>query len=178
MNKPPPTLSDNVIRLRPFALDDAEAHLAGEDDAQVRWLSGGKSTLDGVQRWITRNLQHWANGGPVFSFAIVPAGSPSPVGMIEANLSYADIDGLEAGDANLAYGLYPAARGKGLATRAVALILPFLRAQGVSRAVIRVAPDNAPSLKVPIRVGFEARASIITHDEQTLVVFTKMLDAG
>ncbi|MDO8639032.1 MAG: hypothetical protein Q7R43_05650 [Candidatus Daviesbacteria bacterium] len=47
-------LTDRIIKIRPFTLENAEEHLAGEDEAQVKWLSDGKGTLEGVQKWIQK----------------------------------------------------------------------------------------------------------------------------
>ncbi|WP_240512514.1 hypothetical protein [Streptomyces griseoruber] len=42
-------LSDGIIALSPLRLDDAEAHLTGEDEPLVRWLSGVPGTREGVE---------------------------------------------------------------------------------------------------------------------------------
>ncbi|RPF39072.1 hypothetical protein [Streptomyces sp. TLI_185] len=42
--------SDGTITLSPLRLDDAEAHLAGEDERLVRWLSRGPRTREGVSK--------------------------------------------------------------------------------------------------------------------------------
>jgi RimJ/RimL family protein N-acetyltransferase len=169
-----PILTDGVITLRAFRDEDAEAHLAGEDEAMARWLSGGVSTIQSVRRWIERNQRHWARRGPICAFAILAPGGKL-VGMIEANSAWGEIDGLIPGDANIAYGLYPAGRGNGYATRAVALICDFLKTREVKRAVIRVAPDNAASLAVPRRAGFGQTQTIRTWNGVELVVFVKPL---
>jgi hypothetical protein len=64
-------LTDGTITLRPFTIEDSEEHLEGEYKEQAQWLSGGKSTLEGMRNWITKNKQYWDNNGPVFNFAIV-----------------------------------------------------------------------------------------------------------
>lgn len=167
-------LSDETITLRPFRLENAEEHLAGEDAAQIRWLSGGKGTLEGVRRWIRTNQKYWESNGSIFCFAIFDPENDL-VGMVEANADFREVDGLEEGDANISYGLYPQARGKGYATRAVFLMLPFLMEKGVKRAVIRVSPDNEDSLKVPLRCGFEAGHAITIRDNNLLIRFVKEL---
>jgi RimJ/RimL family protein N-acetyltransferase len=64
-------------------------------------------------------------------------------------------DDLEPDQANLAFGLYPPWRGRGFATRAVALALEFLNSLGTVRsALIRVDPLNSPSSSVARRSGF------------------------
>jgi RimJ/RimL family protein N-acetyltransferase len=95
--------------------------------------------------------------------------------MVEANFMLDAHDGIDEGDANISYGLYPAARGKGYASRAVNLMVEFLWERGVRRAVIRVAPGNERSLRVPRRTGFTEDRTIVSGDHDTLVIFVKDL---
>src|SRR5690242_761282 len=105
----PPRLSDDVIALAQFTQDDVEAHVAGDDIEQARWLNGGHpSTTESTRAWIERNAEYWRRGGPVFNFAIRTM-QGDLVGMVEANTDSAEIDGLQAGDANISYALYPEA---------------------------------------------------------------------
>ena len=167
-------LTDGVITLRPFNVEDAEAHLAGEDDELVRWFSGGRGTLDRTRRWIERTRKQWQNDGPVACFVIVDHAG-TLVGMIESNSDHAALEAVDEGDANIAYGLYPSARGKGYASRAVLLVSDFLQRTGVARAIIRVNPDNTQSLKVPVRCGFVRDRVITTRSNDQLVIFIKAL---
>ena len=167
-------LTDGVITLRPFNVEDAEAHLAGEDDALVRWFSGGRGTTDRTRRWIQQTREQWQSDGPIACFVIVD-GTGTLVGMIESNSNYAELEAIDEGDANIAYGLYPSARGKGYATRAVLLVADFLRRKGLARAIIRVNPDNTESLKAPVRCGFVRDRVITTRSNDQLVIFIKAL---
>lgn len=165
------SLTDGVILLRPFQPHDAKAHLAGEDDEQVKWLSGGVSTRDSVLAWIERNRLSWQNDGPTYNFAICPAADRRCVGMIEANTR---VPGLRAGVANLSYGLYAHARGRGWATRAVMLVLEYMRVRGdVSIAVIQVHPENERSLRLPRRCGFRCVGRRISPEGDTLETFVR-----
>lgn len=169
-------LTNGQIILRPFRLDDVEAHLEGEDEEQVKWISGGKSTRMSVQEWIKRNEESWKTGGLIFNFAIEHAQEGKVIGMVEANTD-TGIEGICPGDANISYGLYPEARGKGYATMAVNLLIPFLKQRGLRRAVIRVHPDNVSSLSVPLRCGFEkGRHLLRMRDGQTLQFFYAILN--
>lgn len=47
-------------------------------------------------------------------------------------------EGLSPGQVNVAYGLYPSWRGRGLATRAVLLVSRYAASEGAKEAVIRV----------------------------------------
>lgn len=168
-------LSDDVVLLRPFRLSDAEEHLAGEDVEQIKWLSGGKSTIDTVKEWIVRKNKILEEGGPIMSFAIVEKKSERVVGMVEANTQYEKLDGLQKGDANISYGLYPFARGKGYVSRAVTIMCDYLKEKGVLRAVIRVNPENMKSLAVPKRCGFTRDHQIIAKDGEKLILFYRTL---
>jgi hypothetical protein len=53
------TLSDGVVLLRPLNISDAQAHLAGEDDALIQWLNGGKGGIDTVTAHIERAEEAW-----------------------------------------------------------------------------------------------------------------------
>ena len=166
-------LTDGVITLRPFSLEDAEAHLAGEDEEQQKWISGGKSTLKNVQDFIERNQKYWEEGGPVYNFAIWSENKL--LGMVEASIDAEKIEKLAAGDANISYAIYPEGRGRGYATRAVNLMTKFLREKGLKKATIRVFPKNNNSLGVPVRCGFGLESSIKTKEGEMLL-YTKELN--
>ncbi|WP_234335416.1 MULTISPECIES: hypothetical protein [Streptomyces] len=63
-------LPDGIITLSPLRLDDAEAHLAGEDEPLVRWLSGGPGTREGVDTNIRHCLEQWEMAGPLRAIGI------------------------------------------------------------------------------------------------------------
>ncbi len=170
-----PELSDGVVRLKPFEMADAEKHLRGDDSEQEKWLSGGKSTLEGVQEWIKRNQEYWEKNGPIFNLSIRTSDDNKLVGMIEANIDFRNVEGIEEGDANISYGLYPEAREKGYMIRAVALVEKFLQNRGIKRAVIRVAPENVNSLRVPVGCGFKEAGQLETKNGDKLIMFVKEL---
>jgi RimJ/RimL family protein N-acetyltransferase len=139
-----------MLTLSPLRLEDAAAHLAGEDTELVRWLNGGQGTLPGVQAYIRRTIELWAAGGPKLAFGIRAEGVLA--GTIDVDLA---LPSLRQGEANLAYGLYPAWRGRGLATRAVLLACRYLRDRGdIDCAVIMTDPRNRTSAAVAERASF------------------------
>ncbi|MFG2630185.1 GNAT family N-acetyltransferase [Streptomyces sp. NPDC048473] len=144
-------LSDGVVTLSPLRLDDVDAHLAGEDEQLVRWLSGGPGTRAGVEKYIVHCMEQWAADGPLRAFGI-RAGDPKVLaGSIDLRFESA---GLAPGQVNIAYGLYPDWRGQGLATRAVALVRGYAAAAGATQGVIKADPENDASLAVARRAGF------------------------
>ncbi|MBA0127254.1 GNAT family N-acetyltransferase [Haloechinothrix sp. YIM 98757] len=63
-------------------------------------------------------------------------------------------DHLARDQANIAYGLYPQWRGRGLATRAVLLACHYLSTRTATRqAVLRIHPHNTASIALAHRAG-------------------------
>jgi RimJ/RimL family protein N-acetyltransferase len=159
--------SDDVppVVLRHFRPEDALVHLRGEDEAITRWLSGGVSTEDSVSRWIQSNGDNWSSDGPRFAFAIQSLVGEL-MGVVEVNVDHSHFAGLEPGDANVSYGLYPQHRGKGFATSALRHARDFMISKDVKRAVIRVEPENVNSIRLAERCGYEQQG-IVTNDAGT-----------
>jgi RimJ/RimL family protein N-acetyltransferase len=156
----PPELSDGTIVLSALAGDeDASALVAGEDDEIARWFSGGRPTLETAARHIDRCARDWLGDwfrpGAALAWGIRDAASGALAGTAEVQLSSADV---EAGSANLAYGVFAPWRGRRYGSRAVALMCDWLTtATATRRAVVRVEPGNGPSIRVAEQAGF-ARA--------------------
>ncbi|MEV4800209.1 GNAT family N-acetyltransferase [Nonomuraea sp. NPDC049421] len=145
------SLSDGVVTLSPLCLDDLDAHLAGEDEQLVRWLNGGPSNRADTEEYIRGCMELWATKGPHRAFGIHVAGHRDLVGTMDVRFGTEE---LPDDQVNLAYGLYPQWRGRGLATRAVHLACRFAASEGAIRALIRAEPENAPSIAVARRSGF------------------------
>ncbi|MFK3732297.1 GNAT family N-acetyltransferase [Streptomyces sp. NPDC088090] len=144
-------LSDGIVTLSPLRPDDVEAHLAGEDELLVRWLNGGPATREGVEAYFRHCREQWDTAGPLRAFGIRKGADEILVGTID--LRFAG-EGLAPGQVNVAYGLYPSWRGRGLATRAVLLAVPYAASEGGAEAVIQVEPENPASAAVARRAGF------------------------
>ena len=167
-------MDSEVLELKPFTIDDANAHLASEDAEQIRWLGEGKkSTLESVQNWIRRSRQNWESDTSPYVFAIWQKTENVLVGMIEANANCADIQGLSDGDVNLSYVIYPEYRGRGYATKAIQGIFPFLKHKNYRRAILRIDTENIHSLKIPIQSGFRNTGNVIETSKGKLVLFEK-----
>lgn len=156
-----------------MTLDDVDAHIAGEDDETVRFFSGGRSTVETTSAWIARNLDSWATSGPIRCFAICEAATGSLCGTVEANL---DLAGTRRGVTNISYGLHPHVRSRGYASRAVRLVLDYLLAHtDTDTAIIQVSSDNAPSLRIPPRLGFRHVGRRVTAQNECLDTFVLAL---
>ncbi|MFI8362031.1 GNAT family N-acetyltransferase [Streptomyces sp. NPDC085612] len=154
-------LSDGTITLRPLSPEDAEAHPAGEDELLVRWLNGGPGTLGGVVAYFRHCREQWDTAGPLRAFGIRAGADAVLAGTVDVRFEGA---GLLPGQVNLAYGLHPAWRGRGLATRAVLLAARYAAREGGAEAVIQVDRDNPASAAVARRAGFTPAAPVPRAD--------------
>ncbi|MFD8009266.1 GNAT family N-acetyltransferase [Streptomyces sp. NPDC058955] len=169
-----PKLSDGVVTLSPLHPDDAEAHLAGEDDLLVRWLNGGPGTRAGVETYLRHCQDQWTTAGPLRAFGIRTGSDDTLAGTLDLRFAGED---LAPGEVNIAYGLYPHGRGRGLATRAVLLSLPYAAAEGGQQALIQADPANATSAAVARRAGFTTAGRRHTSHGGLLDRYTRDLRA-
>ena len=143
--------SDGVILLRPLYMADAADHLAGEDEAIARWLSGGCSTIETVQTYIKSCEEQWRNNGPRKAFGIFDLATGKLIGCIEANVDLP----ITRGQANVSFGIFPAWRGKGIVGHAINLMGEYLRgATPIRQMVARISLLNDASLTAVKRAGF------------------------
>ncbi|MGW6565880.1 GNAT family N-acetyltransferase [Streptomyces sp. NPDC054975] len=147
-------LSDGIVALSPLRLDDVEAQLAGEDELLVRWLNGGAGTREGVESYIRHCQEQWNASGPLRAFGIRVGADEVLAGTVDLRFTG---EGLAPGQVNVAYGLYPSWRGRGLAARAVLLVSQYAASEGGAEAVIQVQPGNPASAAVARRAGFTFR---------------------
>jgi RimJ/RimL family protein N-acetyltransferase len=123
--------TDGVVTLRPPAPGDAELLVEGRDDEFFRWLGPGAETPNPVACiWVGEEL----------------------VGWVDYDVEH---DWLQAREVNVGYFLFPAARGKGYASRAVELLLVHLdRDTEYTVATLMINPENASSIRLARRLGF------------------------
>src|SRR4051812_18233478 len=119
MDEDEPQLTDGDMTLRPPDEGDLVAIAAGISDPDVmRWISSEPRTAADV---LKLNRARWAAGSPTFA---VCESDGACVGHVWAN-----IPPDEPTAAAIGYWLLPAARGRGLATRAVRLLCEWLVAE-------------------------------------------------
>lgn len=173
---PNPKFTDGLIFLRPLTPPDAEDHLAGEDDDMAKWLSGGHSTLETVQAFIERNQESWRTGGARRAFGVFDCGTARLIGSAEVNLA---APGLDPGQVNVSYGIFPKWRGRGLVLRAIELIGEYLRtATDARQMVLQIAPANAASLRVAEKAGFVFQGVFEEPEKGPLTRYVRDLSGG
>jgi RimJ/RimL family protein N-acetyltransferase len=161
-------LTDQVVELRPLAIADATEHTLGPDREWRRWLGSGPGSAEGTVTWLCRCEECWRAGGPVLGFGVRAVGRAGLLGTVELQL---DEKALPPGQASISCGLYPQARGRGLAMRACRLASGFaLRVLAdlpwrVTRVVAQIDPFNTPSLQMIERAGFVHAESCVGAGE-------------
>ncbi|MFC3962897.1 GNAT family N-acetyltransferase [Nocardia jiangsuensis] len=156
-------VSDGVIALRPIAVADVPAHLAGADSALVRLWPDLGAEESAAERFAD-SAAAWETDGPARLFAVTEFPAAELIGLLDIRLARPYLD---KGQASIEYGVYPERRGRGLATRAVILGCRYLAALGtVEEAVIRVDPEHTSSVAVARRARFRYSHSATDGDDR------------
>jgi RimJ/RimL family protein N-acetyltransferase len=144
VRRPADGLSDGVVTLRSPDDEDLDAIAVGiRDPDVVRWLGPPEGSAMDV---LALNRRRAAAGSPTFC---VCEGGDRCVGLAWLNRDDADRSAGSVG-----YWLLPEARGRGIATRAVRLLVAWTRSHGIRLVRLVTAADNASSRAVADRAGF------------------------
>lgn len=131
--------TDGIVTLRAPRPGDMKQLLAGRDEEFFRWFGPAATGPRPVACiWVGDQLAGW----------------------VDYDLD-ADHDWLGPGEVNVGYYVFPTARGKGYASRAVELLLGHLsRDTEHTVATLLIHPDNARSLAVARRLGFVEKDTV------------------
>jgi len=153
---PDPPLADEVVTLRPWRVADVPAKVAAFHDPVFQHFSDWAPLTEAAAREHLAELEHGRRQGVQLDLAIVDA----------AMLGGVSLYGLDRtqGRAAIGYWLAPAARGRGVATRAVRLLAAWAFAEvGVARLELTCGPDNVASQRVAERCGFTREGLLRSH---------------
>jgi RimJ/RimL family protein N-acetyltransferase len=130
-------MTDGVVTLRPPRPGDARLLVAGRDEEFFRWLGPGAETPSPAACvWVEDEL----------------------VGWVDYDLEH---EWLRPGEVNVGYYLFPAARGKSYASRAVALLLEHLGSETRHTvATLLIHRENTRSLRLAHRLGFVEKGEV------------------
>ena len=149
MGEQPLVLTDGVVRLRAWGPEDAPAVWAACQDAlNVRFLSLPQPYTEAVARaYVARRVLDWASENER-SFAITDATTGEALGCIARHLRAPH-------RAEFGYFLAPSARSRGIATRALRLVVDWsFETPGLIRLELYTHPENDASGRVAERAGF------------------------
>lgn len=129
--------TDGVVTLRSPSDGDAQLLVAGRDEEFFKWLGPGADTPSPAACvWVGAELAGW----------------------VDYDLEH---DWLRPGEVNVGYYLFPEARGKGYASRAVELLLQHLSHHTEHEvATLVIHPENIRSLRLAHRLGFVQKSEL------------------
>lgn len=145
-------LSDGVVTLRLLAQGDLPDVIEAVRDPLIpRYTTIPDPYGEREARQWQRSSAHGLTAGTDLATVIVEAGDDTLLGAIGLHGI-----GAESGRCSAGYWLAVDARGHGVATRALGLLCGYAFAElGVARIELWIEPENAASLAVAERAGFE-----------------------
>jgi RimJ/RimL family protein N-acetyltransferase len=157
--RPPQTpLSDGIVSLRPWTLDDVPAVAAACDDAEIaRWIHALPSPYreSDAREYVLSTEAAWADKLGAF-FAVVDSASGDVIGSIAVHVLDHELANVEVG-----YWTAAPARGRGLTTRALRLLSRWaLHEAGAERVQLRADVLNTASLRVAEKAGFTREGTL------------------
>jgi RimJ/RimL family protein N-acetyltransferase len=155
---PEPPLTDGEIVLRTRREDDVAAIVQASHDPETRRrLDDGPPSAETEAENVARVAQQWSTGRGA-PFVIADARDDRPLGLL--NLQFGNDDEV----ANIAVSVFPEARGRGIAARALRLgALWGLRELGLARVVAEAAVDNQASIRAIEKAGFQREGTLRAH---------------
>jgi RimJ/RimL family protein N-acetyltransferase len=168
-----PTLRDGDLVLRPKTPGDAEALVAACQDPEIpRWtLVPSPYTRADADHFIAISDQDAAAGTAVHLIAVA-----ADDGRLLGSFSVMELD-REPGYGEIGYWVAAAARGRGIATRAVRLLTDWARTDlGLTRIEILPHKDNEPSRRVAELAGYRDTGELVAppreeSDEPVFMVY-------
>lgn len=154
----PAVLEGDGIRLRPWREDDRVPE--GPDDASEAYGNGMQPLPERYADWLAVRRTRMAHGDAVF-WCVADATTDEPLGHVQVH--QLDVD-FTRGSGAVAYWAYPAARGRGVISRALEMLIPHafatrtdlagLAGLGLHRLRAGTDLDNRASQRVLRRAGF------------------------
>jgi len=151
-------LTDGEIVLRRRRESDMTAiGQASQDRETRRRLNDPPLTSESQRESVARAEQQWSAGTSA-PFVIADATDDRPLGLV--NLQFGD----DAEVASLAVSVFPEARGRGVAAKALRLAADWgLRELGLARVAAEAAVDNHASIRALEKAGFQREGTLRAH---------------
>jgi RimJ/RimL family protein N-acetyltransferase len=153
---PPPTDGEIVLRLR--RAEDVPLIAAASNDPETRRrLDDEPLTPERQRESLARAEEQWRTGRGA-PFVIADAGDDRPLGLLNLQL------GEEQEVAGIAVSVFPEARGRGIASRAMRLgAIWGLHELGLQRVFAEAAADNIASIRAIEKAGFQREGLLRAH---------------
>ncbi|MDV3221209.1 NUDIX hydrolase [Intrasporangium sp.] len=142
-----PVLRDGELLLRPWTTDDVEPSLLLHDAEIARWFDVPATipTREGHAAWVRGTHAEWADSRSKATFLVEWEGTVA---------GSVDVRQVAEGVGALSWVVYAPYRSRGIASRAVRLLIDFAFTElGMTRVEAHVNPLNRSSLRVALRAG-------------------------
>jgi RimJ/RimL family protein N-acetyltransferase len=155
---PQPRLQAGDVALRPFRASDAAAVASACRDGDILRFTFMKDGLTEAEagEWINARNERWPEGHPLF--AVVDAHDDHLLG--EAGLHFNP----RHVSAEAHYWLAAPERGRGVASRALSLLVDWGFSKGVARIFLVVHPENTPSNRLAAKLGFTREGVLRSYE--------------
>jgi len=155
---PDPPLSDGEVVLRMRRAADVPLIAEASSDAETqRRMDDEPLTPDRGRDSVARAEEQWRTGGGA-PFVIADAADDRPLGLL--NMQFGEDEEV----ARFAISVFPQARGRGVAAKALRLAATWgLRELGLHRVFAEAAADNHASIRVIEKAGFQREGVLRAH---------------
>ncbi|HEX3931563.1 MAG TPA: GNAT family protein [Nocardioides sp.] len=160
---PAEPLTDGTVTLRRRDVADLDAIVAASHDEETkRWLEDEPLPVlvdDEARRAALRRADDAWTSGRAAPLVIADAETDEAAGLV--NLQFRDDR-----TATVAYSVFPAHRGRGIAPRAVRLVVPWARMSlGVEELLLEADAGNLASIRVAEKCGFVLVEEVVDEDQ-------------
>ena len=138
---------DDVLELRPFAVDDVETVVSAFSTPDIQHFHSRHLDHDEALEWIEQCGRSWRSERSA-TWAIVDRRDAQVVGRVTIHLSLAE------GNGEVAYWVLPHGRSRGVASRACIAATDWAHGIGLPRVELQHSTTNTASRRVAVRSGF------------------------
>jgi RimJ/RimL family protein N-acetyltransferase len=158
LTPPEPPLSDGEIVLRTRKESDVAAIADASSDPETRRrLNDPPLEVESPRESVARAAEQWSSGRGA-PFVIASATDDRALGLLNVQF------GEDEEAASLAVSVFPHARGRGVAAKALRLgALWGLRELGLARIAAEAAADNEASIRAIEKAGFRREGTLRSH---------------
>lgn len=155
---PEPQLEAGDLMLRPFEANDAPAVADACRDADILRFTFMKDGLTEAEaaEWIVTGNERWSKGHP--RFAVVGADDDRLLGQVGLNFNPRHL----SGEAH--YWVGPSERGRGVASKALSLVIDWGFSKGIERIFLVIHPENGASNRVALKLGFTREGILRSYE--------------
>jgi RimJ/RimL family protein N-acetyltransferase len=155
---PKPRLQDRGIALRLFLASDAGAVASACRDPDILRFTFMKDGLteDEAVEWIEACNERWPTGHP--RFAVVDAQDDHLLGQVGLHFNPQHVS------AEVYYWVVASERGRGVAFRALSLLIDWGFSKGVARVFLVIHPENKTSNGLAARLGFTREGVLRSYE--------------